>query len=79
MAFSELRLMGELVVETLDKGVFGFLHMCASNGEMFVTPCGVIRKAYVLMFLSSFLLTLWLYGHLPERILFFMLFVLKKN
>ena len=44
--FSQLRLLGELVVATLDNGVIGFLTMCASNGDIFVTPCGVVLKVF---------------------------------
>ena len=33
---------GELLVAIFDSGVFGFLPTCASNGEIFVTPCGVV-------------------------------------
>ena len=32
-AFSQLRLVSELVVANSDRGVFGFLPMCASKGE----------------------------------------------
>ena len=44
LAFSQLGLFGELIVATFDRRVFGFRPMCASNGEIFVTPCGVIRN-----------------------------------
>ena len=35
-------MLGELLVATFDKGVFGLRPMWASNGEIFVTLCGVI-------------------------------------
>ena len=40
--------MGELVVAKFEKGVFGFLPMCAPKGEIFVTPCGVMRKGFII-------------------------------
>ena len=48
LAFSQFRLLGQLVVATLDRGVFSFLPMCASKGEIFVTPCGDIRKNFII-------------------------------
>ena len=47
-AFSQVRLVGELVVAKFDRGVFGFLPMCASKGDIFVTPCGVMRKVFII-------------------------------
>ena len=41
-ALSQFKLFGELLVATFDKGVFGVRPMWASNGEIFVTLCGVI-------------------------------------
>ena len=43
-AFSQFRLFGVLVVAMFDKGVLGLRPKCASKGDIFVTPCGVIRK-----------------------------------
>ena len=40
-AFSPFKLLGELLVATFERGVFGFRCMCASNIENFVEPCGV--------------------------------------
>ena len=31
-----------------DSWVFGFLPMCASNGEIFVTPCCVILSVFII-------------------------------
>ena len=31
-----------------DSGVFGFLPICASKGEIFLTPCGVILSVFFL-------------------------------
>ena len=45
--FSQLKLLGELLAATFDRGVFGFRPMCASNGENFVTPCGVILNVFI--------------------------------
>ena len=47
-ALSQLRLVGELVFAKFERGVFGFLPMCASKGEIFVTPCGVMRKVFII-------------------------------
>ena len=47
-AFSQLKLFGELLVVAFDRGVFGFRPMCASNGEIFVTPCGVILYVFLI-------------------------------
>ena len=47
-AFSRIRLLGELVVARFDRGVFGFLPKCASKGEIFVTPCGVMCNAFII-------------------------------
>ena len=66
LAFSQLNLLGELVVATLDKGVFfGFLPKSASNGEIFVTPCGVFRKVFFILATSD----ASLYGVLDSFIL----------
>ena len=34
-AFSQFKLLGELFVAIIDNGVFGFLPLCASKGEIF--------------------------------------------
>ena len=47
-AFSDFELFGVLFVAMFDKGVFGLRPMCASNGEIFVTPCGVIRNVFMI-------------------------------
>ena len=47
-AFSQFKLLGELLVATFDKGVFGVRPMWASNGEIFVTPCGVILSVLII-------------------------------
>ena len=39
--------MGELVVAKFDRGVFVFLPMRDSKGEILVTPCGVMRKVFI--------------------------------
>ena len=31
-----------------DNGVFGFRPMCASNCEIFLTMCGVIRNVFII-------------------------------
>ena len=41
-------LFGELLVTTFERGLFGFLPICASKGEVFVTPCGVIPKVFII-------------------------------
>ena len=38
-AFAQFKLLDELLVATFERGVFGFRRMCASNGEICVTPC----------------------------------------
>ena len=47
-AFSQFRLFGVLFVARFDKGVLGLRPKCASKGENFVTPCGVIRKIFII-------------------------------
>ena len=47
-ALSQFRLFGELFVAIFDSGVFGFLPICASKGENFVTPCGVILSNFII-------------------------------
>ena len=47
-AFSQFKFLGELFVAMFDNGVFGFLPICASKGENFVTPCGVILSVFVI-------------------------------
>ena len=47
-ALSQFRLFGELFVAIIDSGVFGFLPICASKGEIFVTPCGVILSVFII-------------------------------
>ena len=32
----------------LERGVFGFLAMCASKGDFIVTLCGVARKVFLI-------------------------------
>ena len=39
-----------------DNGVFGFLPICASKGENFVTPCGVILSVFVISATSEAIL-----------------------
>ena len=46
-AFSQFKLLGELLVATFDKGVFGVRHMWASKAEVFVTLCGVILSVLI--------------------------------
>ena len=47
-AFAQCRLPGELVVAKLQRGVFGFLPMCATKGEIYFTRCGLIHKVSIL-------------------------------
>ena len=47
-ALSRLRLLGEQLVATFERGVFGFRHMCASNDEIFVTLCGVSLNVFMI-------------------------------
>ena len=47
-ALSQFRVFGELFVAIFDSGVFGFLPICASKGEIFVTPCGVILNVFII-------------------------------
>ena len=51
-------MLDELVVAMLDKGLFGFLSMCASKVEVFVTPCGVFCKVFIISATSD----AYLYG-----------------
>ena len=46
-ALSQFKLLGELLVATFKRGVFGFRFMCASNSETSVTPFGVIFNVFV--------------------------------
>ena len=41
------------VVATLDRGVFGFLPTCASKNEIFVTPCDVTCRDFVIVATSD--------------------------
>ena len=47
-AFSQFRFSGELVVAKLERGVFGFLPMCATKGEIYFTRCGLIHKVSII-------------------------------
>ena len=47
-AFSQFKLLGELFVAMFDNGVFGFLPICASKGEFFLTPCAVILSVLII-------------------------------
>ena len=47
-AFSQFKLFGVLFVAMFDRGVLGLRPKCASKGEIFVTPCGVIRKIFII-------------------------------
>ena len=40
--------MRKLVVAKFERGVFGFLPMCASKVEILITPCGVMRKVLII-------------------------------
>ena len=72
LVFSQLKLLGELVVATMDKGLIGFLPVYASNGEFFVTPCGFNRKVSIISATSD----ASLYGVLDWSILIFPTYVL---
>ena len=50
---SQLRLFDVLFVAIFDSGVFGFLPICASKGETFVTTCGVIRSVFFFISTTS--------------------------
>ena len=56
LAFCQLRLLGELVVVTMDRGVFGFLLLCTLQSENFVIPCGVIRRVFIFLATSDAIL-----------------------
>ena len=45
-ALCQLRFFGELFVAIFNSELFGFLPICASKGEIFVTPCGVILSVF---------------------------------
>ena len=47
-ALSQFKLLGELFVAMFDNGVFSFLPIYASEGEIFVTPCGVILNVFII-------------------------------
>ena len=47
-ASTQFRLIGVLFVPMFDKGVLGLRPKCAPKGEIFVTPCGVIRKVHII-------------------------------
>ena len=38
---------------TFEREFFGFRPMCASNGEIFVTPCGVILSNFIIFATSQ--------------------------
>ena len=46
--FSQFKLFDVLPVAIFDKGVFSLGPMCASNGEFFVMPCGVICIVFMI-------------------------------
>ena len=48
LALSQFKLLGELFVAMFDNGVFGFLSISASKGEIFVTPCDVILNVFII-------------------------------
>ena len=45
---SQFNILGEILIATFERGVFGFRLICASNGEILVTPCGVILNDWIL-------------------------------
>ena len=47
-ALSQVRLFGELLLATFERGVFGFIPICASKCEIFLTPCGVVGNVFLL-------------------------------
>ena len=47
-ALSQFKLLGELFVAMFNNGLFGFLPICVSKGEIFVTPCGVILNTFII-------------------------------
>ena len=47
-ALFQFKLLGELYVAMFDNGVFGFLPICVSKGEIFVTPCGVFLSVFII-------------------------------
>ena len=49
-AFSQFRFSGELVVAKLERGVFGFLPMCATKGEIYFTRCGQQNQETEIMY-----------------------------
>ena len=48
LAFSKLNSLGELLVSILGSGVLAFLPIWASNGVIFVIPCGVMRSVLII-------------------------------
>ena len=46
LAFSQFKLLGELIVAIFVKVVFAFWPKCASNGVIFNTPCRVVRNFF---------------------------------
>ena len=48
LAFSKPNLLGELLVSILASGVLAFLPIWASNGVIFVIPCGVMRSFLII-------------------------------
>ena len=44
----QFKLLGELFVAMFDNEVFGFLPICASKGDVFLTPCGVTLNVYII-------------------------------
>ena len=47
-ALFQFKWLGQLLVATFDKGVFGLRPMWASNGEISVTLCGVIINVLII-------------------------------
>ena len=47
-AFSKFELFKELEVATIDNGIFGFGPIWASNDEIFVNPCGVFLRVFII-------------------------------
>ena len=47
-AFSQVRMVGELVAAKFERGVFGFLPMCASKGDIFFLRHVVLCAKFLL-------------------------------
>ena len=79
-AFSQLRLLGELLVTKFESAFFGFLLMWTSNCEIFVTLCGVIQIVFLISATSEAnLYGVWFLSNLTTPNLRFIVWIIPST